>query len=250
MGLDGVEIILRVEDTFQIAVGDSEASEVSTVGDLCDLVLRHLGEEASVLENGVLTKGQKRRKTQGNDACLTSRAFYVVRRELTQILGIKRSDLRPSTKIEHLLPWNKRRAVWRTMQEDTKLKFPALGHPRWIHLLFLSNAILACFLPFERGLISTRLVAIIWTPILTIILYGMLLKLTPQLQISLPTKRRTVGDLARDVLALNFAKFDGSSTASPREVVETIRRIIADQMQIDLDEIKPESHFTKDLGID
>jgi hypothetical protein len=57
MGLDGVELILAVEDAFQIHISDEEAGNVSTVGDLHDLVVS---------------------KLQGQDSkrCLTSAAFY------------------------------------------------------------------------------------------------------------------------------------------------------------------------------
>jgi hypothetical protein len=56
-GLDGVELILAVEDAFQIHIADEEAGNVSTVGDLHNLVVG---------------------KLQGQDSkrCLTSAAFY------------------------------------------------------------------------------------------------------------------------------------------------------------------------------
>ena len=39
MGLDGVELILAVEETFQIHIADEEAGEVFTIGDLHELVI-------------------------------------------------------------------------------------------------------------------------------------------------------------------------------------------------------------------
>lgn len=45
MGLDTVEIVLRVEETFGVDIPDDEAGSVRTVGDLCQLVLRRLDEE-------------------------------------------------------------------------------------------------------------------------------------------------------------------------------------------------------------
>ncbi|HEY0264071.1 MAG TPA: hypothetical protein VGC07_06080 [Granulicella sp.] len=42
MGLDGVEIILRVEELFSIEIGDEEAAAVLTVGDFYELICAKL----------------------------------------------------------------------------------------------------------------------------------------------------------------------------------------------------------------
>ena len=42
MGLDGVEIILRLEELFGIEVGDDEAAKTETVGELYELICSKL----------------------------------------------------------------------------------------------------------------------------------------------------------------------------------------------------------------
>ncbi len=51
MGLDIVELIVTVEDVFQMNIADEEANSVSTVGDLHNLVLSKLGDSKSGLSN-------------------------------------------------------------------------------------------------------------------------------------------------------------------------------------------------------
>jgi acyl carrier protein len=50
MGLDGVELILAVEDAFQIHIANEEAGRVSTVGDLRDPLPRNLRNNAEGLD--------------------------------------------------------------------------------------------------------------------------------------------------------------------------------------------------------
>jgi acyl carrier protein len=40
MGLDGVELIARVEQEFRISFSDDEAIAISTVGNFCDAIFR------------------------------------------------------------------------------------------------------------------------------------------------------------------------------------------------------------------
>lgn len=42
MGLDTVELLMDVEETFDIEISDKEASEIETVGEFYDVVLTKL----------------------------------------------------------------------------------------------------------------------------------------------------------------------------------------------------------------
>jgi acyl carrier protein len=44
MGLDSVELIVRVEKTFQISIPDKEAEKIVTVGDLYNIVWKYAGK--------------------------------------------------------------------------------------------------------------------------------------------------------------------------------------------------------------
>jgi acyl carrier protein len=49
MGMDTVELIMRIEDHFGIAIPDAETEKIDTVQDIYDTVIRHLPEgEASI----------------------------------------------------------------------------------------------------------------------------------------------------------------------------------------------------------
>jgi hypothetical protein len=79
MGLDGVELVLAVEDAFQIHILD-EVSDVLTVGELHDLVVSKM-------------------PGQDSKCCLTSAAFYRTRRGIVETLGVDRRTIRPAKKL-------------------------------------------------------------------------------------------------------------------------------------------------------
>ncbi|HWJ27478.1 MAG TPA: hypothetical protein VNS32_13115, partial [Flavisolibacter sp.] len=47
MGMDSIEILMKVEDTFGIKIPDREAEQILTVGDFHDAVWRHLSDKYS-----------------------------------------------------------------------------------------------------------------------------------------------------------------------------------------------------------
>jgi hypothetical protein len=76
MGLEAVELVMAIEETFAIEIKDEEAGHIVSVGDLYGLVLAKL-------------------KGQSTDQCLTSAAFYRLRRALMDGLRVHRREIRP-----------------------------------------------------------------------------------------------------------------------------------------------------------
>lgn len=77
MGLDVVELILAVEDAFQIQIADEEAGSVSTIGDLHNLVVSKttrarfeaLLDECCVLSNSAWNRRYAGDGPTGDQAC-------------------------------------------------------------------------------------------------------------------------------------------------------------------------------------
>lgn len=96
MGLDIVELLMEVEQEFDIKIPDADARTISTVGDLINYV-----------------RDRVRRGTVSS--CATSRAFYRFRSELIQALPLSRSDIHPRGDLALLIPESQRRNVWRQL---------------------------------------------------------------------------------------------------------------------------------------
>jgi hypothetical protein len=102
--LDSVELLIAIERAFDVKISEQEATGVSTVGDLHDLV-------TSKLEG------------TGGEMCRTSMSFYRVRRALKAVLG--NVDIRPETPLSAI--WERSpKLLFAQMQRHCDLRLAPL----------------------------------------------------------------------------------------------------------------------------
>ena len=225
-----VMLIVAIQKSFQIYIPDQEANTLCTVKDLLELVIS---------------------KLQGSESpkCSTSAAFYRVRGAMSNALGIDRREIRPSTSLALVSPKSHRRRKWRQVQIALELELPSLTHPGWMERVFL---ILGPALVVATGLsFHARFDGLLLLALLGSILGAAIISLSPALQNAFPRRYRTVGDLSRDVLAINHAKISHQLGGwRKKEVCEAICRIIAMQTGIARAKITPEARLIADLDIE
>ncbi|MBL0161973.1 MAG: hypothetical protein IPP47_33690 [Bryobacterales bacterium] len=233
MGLDIVELFLAVEGKFQIHITDEEASDAFTVGALHQLVVGKLQ----------LTDVQR---------CLTSVAFYRLRRAFVDVLSVQRRQIRPETPLEPLLPIQRRRALWTAIEHRMALKMPNLHYPRRIDWGLTALCVPAALTPvpfLQTGGYTVPLLLVL--PMLGYALAHGLLRLVSQLAVEFPSGIVTVGDLARDVLARNYAVLVESTGGwTSQAVYDVLVDVIVRQTGVDRAQITPEARLLDDLGID
>ncbi len=229
MGLDGVELILAVEESFGIQIANEEAATLFTVGDLYKFIAKKV--PAPDLKT-----------------CMTSAVFYRMRRGIETSTGVNRRDIRPTTLLADLMPRKRRRECWLRTQQAINLKLPRLRHADWIQLIFIVAGItLAVSWGVDAGYNFGTLLPF---SILGFLIGGLFVALTPWLAIELPNNVVTVGDLAKDVLAINYGRLASDiGSGSPKELWEALRRIIVIQTAVPIEKITQESRFVDDLGI-
>ena len=101
MGLDSVEIVIVVEETFGISIEDAEASEVTTPADLISLVQRAVSSK-SILR-----------------PCLSQRAFHVVRKNISRITNVSKRSINLKTRINSLFPKPDRSKLWNSFRDSS-----------------------------------------------------------------------------------------------------------------------------------
>lgn len=103
MGLDAVELLIAVEETFGIAIPDAEAAAMITPAHLISHVQRAVGS------------------TQDRRACISLRAFHCVRASLMRSVGVSRSEVTLHTPIRALFPVSRRSHLWDSFRHDSSL---------------------------------------------------------------------------------------------------------------------------------
>jgi hypothetical protein len=101
MGLDLVELVIEVEETFALKIADEDAQRIATVADLIRYV-----------------RGRVRGRTGA--VCRTSRTFYQFRRALIQSVPVFRQDVRLDRPLLELIPKPERRRVWKQLAVQRK----------------------------------------------------------------------------------------------------------------------------------
>ncbi len=121
MGLDSVEFVMAVEDSFGIVIPNEDAAGLLSPRLLIDYLMRCL-------------------PTDDHGSCLSQRAFYQVRRALARRLGVSPRSVLPSTVFAEVIPKDCHKSVWMGLKEDLHAEqwvhFPL---PGWLGRLFSEN---------------------------------------------------------------------------------------------------------------
>ena len=83
MGLDGVEIVMELEDEFGITISDDEASRLQSVSEVVDCVYRRCDHRPRV-------------------SCVSAHTFYRLRRALVDLAGVGRRQVRTESALATL----------------------------------------------------------------------------------------------------------------------------------------------------
>ncbi|MGI5818484.1 MAG: hypothetical protein ACOX9R_10370 [Armatimonadota bacterium] len=110
MGLEGVELMLAVEDEFGIRVPEERAQEMETVRDLYDYIV----ETLISARPGV---------------CPSMFVFYRMRRALAESLGMDRRSITPDSDFRELLAESTRPRHWERMRDEVGLSIVDLALP-------------------------------------------------------------------------------------------------------------------------
>lgn len=141
MGLEGVELVMAMEEEFEIVIEDEEAQSIITPKDAIELI-----------SNKVNTTNDK--------TCLSQKYFHKLRKYLEKELKLNRVLIKLDLDITDCVPPNKQKEAWKNIGNEFEVeKMPHLKRPSWLvnliwSLSFLAGISYAFFYSFAIGLLS------------------------------------------------------------------------------------------------
>jgi len=231
MGLDSVELVMKVEDRYRIRLPDAECSQVRTVADLAALIISQL--------------------PRANAPCPAAHSFFNVRKTVVQQWGIARRTLRPDTPLEMVFPRETRRSRWNllaktqphlphlVLKDNASRRFTTIGR---ILLLLWIVASVALLLEFgASGALASAFVLIATA---TLFLWA-----RAQWTTDFPTDCATLGDLARTISASSLPENGSERLLAEHQILDQVQIMTAEQLGIEREKVTPESRFVEDLGL-
>lgn len=219
MGLDSVELVMAFEETFGVTISDAEAVKCETPADVIAVVLGKI-------------------QTSGMNGCLSQRGFYVLRRALTEKLGIDRRAVTLDTGVRSLFPGKSDPELWESLKSATKARsWPALVRPRWLVgcLWLLTGAVLI-------GLFQMTSPEVALAGALISGIAGVLL--TSRFENQIPAAYSGVRDL------VPFAITSSEVSWSPEDVARQVKQIVMNQLGVSEEMYREDAHFVHDFGMD
>lgn len=219
MGLDSVELAMAFEESFGVTISDAEAVKCETPADVIALVSGKL-------------------QTIKDVGCVSRRGFYVLRRALTETLGIERRSVTLDFDIRSLVSEKSDRAVWESLKVATKARsWPPLMRPRWlvVSLWLLTGVVLFVLFRVTDP-------AIAWAGALLAGCAGTLF--TRRFENQIPRAYYKVRDL------VPYAVTSAEISWSPGDVAWQVKQIVMDQLGVSEEVYREDAHFVHDFGMD
>ena len=234
MGLDAVELVMALEETFGISITDEEATKTVTVGDLKRLVRAKLDVTDTA-------------------GCLTQRAFHLIRKNATAEFGVLRRNLRPDTTLETVVPQSTRRESWQHFQVALGVtQLPELVRPHTVNLTITVFVLSGIVVPVWYGALHPEHFGrwMLFGAIFASAVGWGSVRMTTSMKTKFKVGYDSVRDLSRFLVANYPQRIGKPRTAkwTEEEISCLLREVIIDQLGVtDFDD---NSRFVQDLHID
>lgn len=225
MGMDTVELVIDIEEAFEISIPDQEAAQIMTPADLIECVCERLNMEPTM-----------------HHACLAARAFYRLRRFLVQQGGFERREIKTDTSLEYLFPRRKRRFLWQKWQSEIGVRALYLESS-----MMLIGGIALCSMLFALAVLHGSSAG--WIALLSLGSFVVLSWLSQPLKLGFPSGIVTTGEAATLLAERVPSVLMKDTEAWSRELVaKTVRRITCEYTDEAL--YREDAEIVRDLGLD
>jgi len=235
VGLDTVELVLAVEDAFDVHLED-DFFNIQTVGDLHQVICSHHDDY---------------RRLQAAGKCPSTKPFLATRDALLSLSAIPSRVIRPNALLKDLIARRQRRTTWEALQSQTMIQLPPLVLPEllaaaiWsaLGIMWLAGTY------YSAGMYGAPSIA------MGIFIGTLLIPsthfVTRPFAVAFPDSCRTVRDVVRHARppAYPFGSPSAVSRTSD-DIWDALVAIVSEQLDVPISEIHPHSRFVEDLKCD
>ena len=222
MGLDMVELVLAIEEEFDIVISDALLEEAKTPKDLADIIY-------SIYQS------------KDKDRCSSQVGFYKLRRIVQEHFKYPKDKLKPTTKLQDIFQndikknWKKFNKLLETHQ---RLELNKTG----TIVLIISILVIEIMLCSYVNNIADILICIVFIPLWYGFGYTLLY---PFFATVIPSKYETLSDWIRFVNESKAIK----RYPTYQSILDKVISISIIELGLSKDEITPQSRYVQDLGI-
>lgn len=243
MGLDFTELVMAFEEEFDIRFDIEMDDDLSSVGGLYGEILF------------LLRSPEKR-------VCKTPAIFLKVRGALTEVVGLDRRDVKLDMSLSRVCPPGQRRRLWRELRGRGNFALPTLPTvvPGTVFVLVALVAGLPLAIVMNLCIFSlvSRLDVLHIVPEWCVgTTFAVLMFAVPSVlflsqhffPVRFPSDCDTPRALVRRSLETQAIGGDGRVWSSAA-VWTRFREMIAERLDVDIEQVTPDVDFLKDLGVD
>lgn len=236
MGLDGVELVMDLEEAFGIQITDEEATNCRTPRMVIDVIFSKL-------------------KTADEHVCRSQRAFYTIRKVLIQTFGLERKSITPDMQLRDWLPRSREKEAWEQIRAVLSSQhLPGLVRPLWMTraltatTLAIFSVTISATIRLSCGVGSTLKDGILQGGVLglfTASVFGIIAGLlTRPFRICIPAQFKSIRDLIPRGMA-----FDRVTGWTREEVAAVVKRLTMEQLGLRESDYTEDSRFVEDFHI-
>ncbi len=220
MGLDTVELVIAIEDAFEVRFGNEDAAKLTTPAEVTDYLMDRV-------------------RTNGGDPCPSQAGFYRLRSVLMMEFGIPRQQIHPDSSWCELFKSDIPNA-WRKLGDALAVdNFPRLERTKAFFIVAVFGTPTLAAIPMLKSGVGFSLILMVYA-----VLAMFANTLTSGMGRQVPARYRTVASL------LPYVKCADSRLWTREAVLAKVIEITSQQLGLQIDVIRPASHFVHDLGAD
>jgi hypothetical protein len=199
---DNRDLLLKIENTFCIQFSNDDLNEITTIGDICDTVVRKINNEHA-------------------DTCTTQHAFYLVRNAIAATAGTEKCTIMPHTHLAKVFLKQSRQQAIADMERELGFEINLLQPKQWVIILFsvtMLSSLIAFYFYWEIAAAGCL------ASVLGLVLAG---KFGKEIHL------RTVGDLANKISRETYLKAKRNPAIKRCHVEQKVREIFAQELRLE-----------------